>query len=202
MHPFLKIILLALLSTYGFSQETENKETQEDKDTSPVTVLMATSLGDIHILLDAEHAPKTVENFLTYVDAKHYDGTIFHRVIDGFMIQGGGFKINQGSLEKLKTRPTIQNESQNTPANKTGTIAMARLPNPHSAAAQFFINVANNDSLNYPHNGGGYATFGKVTKGMSIVRKIQKVKTTSKNGMRDVPEEAVTIKSISRVEEK
>jgi cyclophilin family peptidyl-prolyl cis-trans isomerase len=202
MKALLKATLIGLFITVGLAQEPAKPGVEEKKEApkeaKEVTVLMATSLGDIHIQLDSKNAPKTVENFLKYVDDKAYDGTIFHRVINGFMIQGGGFKVEDGRFMKQKTRPAIKNESENTPANKTGTIAMARLPNPHSASNQFFINVADNDALNYPNNGGGYATFGKVTKGMDIVEKIKAVKTGSKNGMSDVPEKTVTIKSISR----
>ncbi len=207
MKAFFKLTLIGLLSSFAYSQEApvpspEIKKEKETPEATQVSVLMSTSLGDIHILLDTKNAPKTVENFLTYVDDKHYDGTIFHRVIDGFMIQGGGFKVDAGSFKKLKTRPAIQNESENTESNKIGTIAMARLPDPHSATAQFFINVNDNSALDYPHNNGGYATFGKVSKGMDVVNKIKQVKTTSKNGMRDVPEEVVTIKSITRIKAK
>ena len=159
---------------------------------------MSTSLGVIHIELDSKSAPITVENFLKYVDAKHYDGTIFHRIIEGFMVQGGGFKETDSSLKKQPTNPPIKNESEKTPSNKRGTIAMARTSAPNSATAQFFINVVDNPFLDYPKNGGGYATFGKVVKGIEIVAKMRAVKTAVKNGMANVPIDAVTIKSVKR----
>jgi cyclophilin family peptidyl-prolyl cis-trans isomerase len=203
MKALLNFALVVFFASSSFAQETkpepaENRETA--KPAEEVTVVMATSMGDIHIELDSENAPKTVANFLKYVDDSFYDGTIFHRVINGFMIQGGGFKINAegGTFNKLKTNPPVKNESAKTPPNKRGTIAMARTPDPDSATSQFFINVIDNAGLNYPKNGGGYATFGKVTKGMDVVDKIKVVKTGSKNGMRDVPVETVTIKSVNR----
>jgi cyclophilin family peptidyl-prolyl cis-trans isomerase len=159
---------------------------------------MSTSLGEIHIELDSKSAPLTVENFLKYVDSKHYDGTIFHRIIGNFMVQGGGFKETDGSFKKQPTSPPIKNESEKTPSNKRGTIAMARTSAPNSATAQFFINVVDNPFLDYPNNGGGYATFGKVVKGIEVVEKMRAVKTSSKNGMADVPTQTITIKSISR----
>ncbi len=211
MNSIAKLTLIGFLTSFSFAQEPAKPKVEEKKEvvkevkkeTQEVTVLMSTSLGDIHIQLDSKFAPVTVENFLKYVDAKHYEGSIFHRVIDGFMIQGGGFKMDSGNFKKSKTRPSIKNESESTPANKIGTIAMARTSDPNSATNQFFINVADNDALNYPNNGGGYATFGKVVKGMEVVNKIKAVETgTRSNGMRNVPVETITIKSISRVKAK
>ena len=170
----------------------------ETKAKEEVTVLMSTSMGDIHIQLDSKNSPKTVENFLKYVDDKFYDGIIFHRVINNFMIQAGGFKVDVGTFKKQKTKPAIKNESEKSLPNKTGTIAMARTSDPDSATSQFFINVADNAALDYPNNGGGYATFGKVTKGMDVVNKIKAVKTEIKNGMENVPTETITIKSVTR----
>ncbi len=202
MKSFLNLALVALLTSFGFAQEVTKPEVIEKKEapkeSTEVTVIMSTSMGDIHIELDSKTAPKTVGNFLKYVDAKFYDGTIFHRVMNGFMIQGGGFKEEEGSFKKQKTNPPVKNESSKTPGNTRGTIAMARTPDPNSATSQFFINVVDNLGLNYPLNGGGYATFGKVTKGMDIVDKIKAVKTTTKNGMQNVPVETVTIKSVKR----
>jgi len=162
-------------------------------------LLMSTSMGDIKIELDPEKAPVTVKNFLDYVEAKHYDGTIFHRVIKGFMIQGGGFD------KDMKQRPTkapIKNEAGNGLKNVTGTIAMARTNVVDSATAQFFINVVDNaflDHKNETPSGFGYAVFGKVVEGMDVVRKIEQVPTTSRMGNQDVPTEPVIIKSVSVV---
>jgi peptidyl-prolyl cis-trans isomerase A (cyclophilin A) len=160
-------------------------------------VLMKTSLGEIVIELYPEKAPKTVENFLKYVDDKHYNGLIFHRVIGNFMIQGGGFDKD---MKQKPSRPPIALESRNGLKNDTGTIAMARTSVPDSATAQFFINTADNASLNFPNpDGNGYAVFGKVVKGMETVQKIAKVKTGRSGPHGDVPSEAVTIESVTRV---
>ena len=156
-------------------------------------VKLATSAGDIVIELDAAKAPKTVENFLQYVKDKHYDGTVFHRVIDGFMIQGGGFTAD---LQQKPTRPPIPLEANNGLKNDKYTIAMARTGNPNSATSQFFINVKNNDSLNAPNpDGYGYTVFGKVVAGTDVVDKIRAVQTGNKGGMQNVPLETLTIKS-------
>lgn len=153
-------------------------------------VRLHTNLGDITIELNAEKAPETVKNFLDYADSGFYDGTIFHRVIDGFMIQGGGF---EPGLKQKKTKAPIKNEATNGLGNDQYTIAMARTPDPDSATAQFFINVADNGgSLNYP-NGGGYAVFGKVVEGKEVVDAIRKVKTGFSNGYQNVPVEDVII---------
>jgi len=156
-------------------------------------VKLHTNHGTITLELDAEKAPKTVENFLQYVRDGFFDGTIFHRVIDGFMIQGGGFE--PGMTQKA-TRGEIENEASNGLKNEAYTIAMARTPNPNSATAQFFINVANNSFLNFTAptpQGYGYAVFGKVVEGMDVVDKIKKVKTGSRAGHQDVPLEDVVI---------
>ncbi len=159
-------------------------------------VVMETNMGTVEIELNQEKAPVSVKNFLSYVDSKFYDNTIFHRVINGFMIQGGGFE--EGMKEK-KTKSPIINEGQNGLKNDTGTLAMARTNDPNSATSQFFINVNNNDSLNYPQpDGHGYAVFGKVINGMHVVERIKTVKTGSLNGHGDVPMDVVTIKSIKR----
>ncbi|WP_440531749.1 peptidylprolyl isomerase [Variovorax sp. YR566] len=156
-------------------------------------VKLATSAGDIVVELDAAKAPKSVENFLQYVKDKHYDGTVFHRVIDGFMIQGGGFTAD---LQQKPTRAPIPLEASNGLKNDKYTIAMARTGNPNSATSQFFINVKNNDSLNAPNpDGYGYTVFGKVVAGADVVDKIRAVATGNKGGMQNVPLEAVTIKS-------
>lgn len=141
-------------------------------------VRLKTNKGDIVIELDAEKAPVTVANFLSYVNQKHYDGTIFHRVIDGFMIQGGGFALDGTKLVEKESGKGIVNEGKNGLKNSTGTIAMARTNDPNSATSQFFINVADNDMLNFPSN-GGYAVFGKVVEGMEVVNKIKGISTTT-----------------------
>ena len=156
-------------------------------------VKLHTNHGIITLELDAEKAPKTVENFLQYVRDGFFDGTIFHRVIDGFMIQGGGF---EPGMTQKPTRAAIENEASNGLKNETYTIAMARTPDPNSATAQFFINVANNSFLNFTAptpQGYGYAVFGKVVEGMDVVDKIRKVKTGSRAGHQDVPLEDVVI---------
>lgn len=202
MKHFLLTAFAIAATLPGFSQESEATKDQKkdaaEKKADATTVVIATSMGDIHVALDSKNAPKTVANFLKYVDDGFYDGTIFHRVIDGFMIQGGGFKEKDGAFEKQKTNPPIVNESANTPGNKRGTLAMARTAAPDSATAQFFINVTDNPFLDHPNN-NGYATFGKVVKGMDVVDQIKGVKTGVKNRMRDVPVETVTIKSIKRL---
>jgi peptidyl-prolyl cis-trans isomerase B (cyclophilin B) len=156
-------------------------------------VKLATNHGDIVIELESEKAPLSAENFLQYVRDGHYDGTVFHRVIDGFMIQGGGF---EPGLKQKPTRDPIKNEAQNGLKNDTYTVAMARTPDPDSATAQFFINVANNDFLNFTSpdpRGFGYAVFGKVVEGQDVVEQIKKVKTGSKGFHQDVPVDDVVI---------
>jgi len=160
-------------------------------------VLMSTSLGDIKIELDAEKAPVTVQNFLTYVNDKFYDGTVFHRVIPNFMIQGGGF---DAAMQQKPTKATIKNEAGNGLKNTTGTLAMARTNVVDSATAQFFINVKDNAFLDHKNEtpaGFGYAVFGKVVTGMDVVRKIEQVQTATKGGHENVPVEPVVIKSIT-----
>lgn len=160
---------------------------------SPAQVKLTTNRGDIVIELNAIAAPKTVENFLAYVNAGFYDGTIFHRAIKGFMIQGGGFDVN---MQRKPTRPPIVNEADNGLSNRVGTVAMARTPDPHSASAQFFINVKDNDFLDHQAKtarGWGYCVFGKVVGGMNVVRSIENVATISRSGMRDVPQTQVVI---------
>lgn len=156
-------------------------------------VIMKTSKGDIKIELFADKAPETVKNFLTYVDSKFYDGTIFHRVISGFMIQGGGFTAD---MQQKPTSAPVKNEAANGLKNTRGTLAMARTSDPQSATAQFFINVVDNDFLNFTSpdaRGYGYCVFGKVTEGMDVVDAIRNVKTGSKGFFQDVPVETVEI---------
>ena len=160
-------------------------------------VKLTTNFGDITLELNAEKAPITVANFLQYVESGHYDGVIFHRVIDGFMIQGGGFDTN---MKQKATKAEIKNEADNGLGNDKYTVAMARTSIPDSASSQFFINVGDNDSLNHTaptSSGWGYCVFGKVVEGMDVVDKIRAVKTTSKAGHRDVPIEAVVIEKAS-----
>ena len=158
-------------------------------------VLVKTSAGDFTLTLNAEKAPITVKNFLQYVNDKHYEGTIFHRVIDGFMVQGGGFTP---AMQEKATRAPIALEANNGLKNVRGTIAMARTMNPNSATAQFFVNVVDNANLNAPSpDGYGYAVFGAVTQGMDVIDKIRKIPTGFKNGYSDVPLTPVTIQSIT-----
>ena len=164
-------------------------------------VLLKTNQGDITLTLDAAKAPKSVTNFLQYVKSGHYDGTIFHRVINNFMIQGGGMTAG------MKQKPTgaeIENEANNGLKNELGTVAMARTSDPHSATAQFFINVNDNEFLNHTAQnaqGWGYAVFGKVTEGMDVVDTIRKVKTGNAGFHQDVPAEDVVIEKASVLEE-
>ena len=156
-------------------------------------VTLHTNHGDITLTLNAEKAPETVANFLQYCRDGHYDNTIFHRVIDGFMIQGGGYAPG---FEEKETRASIKNEAANGLSNKIGTIAMARTSEPHSASAQFFINVNNNDFLDFKSpttQGFGYCVFGEVTAGMDVVNKIKGVKTGNAGFHQDVPKEDVII---------
>ncbi len=181
---------LSLMLTFLLSSSFAFAETAKAKD--PV-VLLKTSKGDIQIQLNPAKAPKTVENFLMYVKSGQYEGTLFHRVIDGFMIQGGGL---DKKFNEKPTKAPIQNEANNGLINEVGTVAMARTRNEHSATAQFFINVADNAFLNHTSKtpeGWGYAVFGKVIKGMDVVNMIKKVATGQRNGMTDVPKDDVVI---------
>ncbi len=158
-------------------------------------VVMETSMGNVEIELLADKAPVSVSNFLAYIDAGFYDGTIFHRVIPGFMIQGGGF---DSAMHQKSTRPPIQNEAKNGLKNDRGTLSMARTSVVDSATSQFFINVVNNDFLNHGSRDYGYAVFARVVGGMDVVDKIAGVATGVRSGMRDVPLESITIKSVRR----
>ena len=156
-------------------------------------VKLHTNFGVVSIDLDAAKAPETVANFLQYVEDKHFDNTIFHRVIDGFMIQGGGF---EPGMRQKATREPVKNEADNGLKNEIYTIAMARTSNPHSATAQFFINVADNDFLNHTAQtpqGWGYCVFGRVVEGQDVVDRIKKVRTGSRAGHQDVPQDDVII---------
>ncbi|GMV58087.1 peptidyl-prolyl cis-trans isomerase [Betaproteobacteria bacterium PRO7] len=187
MNPLTRILALAfgpLLAVAGV-----------DAGAQPAAprVVLSTSEGDITVELNAAKAPKTVENFLAYVKSGHYDGTIFHRVIDGFMIQGGGFTPD---MKQKPTKAPIPLESKNGLKNERGTIAMARTSVPDSATSQFFINVVDNPRLDYPNpDGNGYAVFGKVVAGMEVVDKIRVVPTTSAGGHQNVPTKPVLIRA-------
>ena len=204
---------LALLPVLASCEPAKEAEKPAAPAAGPTTakspkVRLKTNKGDIVLELNAEKAPVTVENFLSYVNKKHYDGTVFHRVIDGFMIQGGGFALEGSNLVEKESGKGIKNEGQNGLANDRGSIAMARTSDPDSATAQFFINVKDNAMLNYPSN-GGYAVFGKVIEGMDVVDKIKASPTgTTSLTMRhpatgakmeapstDVPQENVVITS-------
>ena len=176
------IIMMTISSVSASEEKNENPE-----------IILETTKGKIVLQLDAKKAPVTVGNFKDYVESGHYDGTIFHRVIPGFMIQGGGFTPD---MRQKPVKDPIKNEADNGLKNKRGTIAMARTPTPHSATAQFFINTEDNSFLDHKSKdikGWGYAVFGKVIEGMDVVDSIASVKTGIKGGHRDVPVEPVVI---------
>ena len=200
-----QLLLSFLLISFGTfasaeSQLTSDSATAAKPDTAsePVHIIIFTSKGDITLELYPDKAPKTVENFLAYIDEGFYEGTVFHRVINGFMIQGGGF---DGDFKRKKTRSPVENEADNGLKNLRGTIAMARTAEPHSATAQFFINHKNNTALDYPsRDGWGYCVFGKVTAGMDVVDEIAKMPTGSNKFIRrDVPKETIEIKKVTVV---
>jgi len=154
-------------------------------------VRLETDMGDIFIELDDEKAPKSAANFLKYVESGHYDGTIFHRVIDGFMVQGGGMNAE---MKEQATGDPLENEADNGLTNDAYTVAMARTMDPHSATAQFFINVADNKFLDHPgQDGWGYCVFGKVVNGMEVLDKLKGVETTTRGGHQDVPADDILI---------
>jgi len=185
------------LAAAGFIALVGATAMAQEKAAPGVRVLLATSAGNITLQLDAEKAPRSVANFLEYVKAGHYDGTVFHRVIDGFMIQGGGFTPD---MVQKPTRAPIPLEARNGLKNERGTIAMARTSAPDSATSQFFINVVDNQSLDYPNpDGNGYAVFGKVVAGMDVVDKIRAVETTTVGGRPNVPVKPVLIRSATIV---
>ena len=164
---------------------------------SDTVIEMKTTFGVITLELDAEKAPKTVENFVRYATEGFYDGTIFHRVIDNFMIQGGGFDAD---MQQKETAEPVENEADNGLKNDRGTIAMARTMDPHSATAQFFLNVKDNDFLNHSGKnmqGWGYTVFGKVTAGDDVLDKIRTVETGNKSGHHDVPKDSIVIESVT-----
>jgi peptidyl-prolyl cis-trans isomerase B (cyclophilin B) len=164
-------------------------------------IIMRTTFGDISIALDEEKAPLSCANFIAYAKEGYYDGTVFHRVIDNFMIQGGGFEVG---MNQKPAGEAIENEADNGLKNDNGTVAMARTMDPHSATAQFFINIKDNDFLNHTgknSQGWGYAVFGKVTSGLDVVEKIKAVSTGSKGGHQDVPLDDVIIESVTVVDD-
>lgn len=190
----------ALFAAAGSATATNSTTEGNSNMTTEPRVKLQTNHGDIVIELNAEKAPKTTANFLEYVREGFYDGTIFHRVINNFMIQGGGF---EAGMKQKKTRQPIENEANNGLRNDRYTIAMARTSDPHSATAQFFINVADNDFLNHTaptSNGWGYAVFGQVVEGTETVDKIKAVKTGSRGFHQDVPAEDVVIEKATVVE--
>jgi peptidyl-prolyl cis-trans isomerase A (cyclophilin A) len=177
--------------------EKPAEKTEKPAQEGPVHVLLNTTMGDIVLELNREKAPISTQNFLSYTEKKAYDGTIFHRVIPGFMVQGGGYTPD---MVQRPTDKAIKNEWQNGLKNKKGTVAMARLGGrADSATSQFFINVNDNDFLDTPRDGAGYAVFGKVVAGMDVVEKIEGVPTTNKNNMGDVPVEPVVIKTAKQL---
>lgn len=188
-----RFLLLVLVFVLGFAGSAAAQGGAKAGTPNP-RVALDTSKGRIVLELDAGKAPKTVANFLQYVKSGHYNGVIFHRVMDGFMIQTGGFTAD---MTQKPTKAPIQNEADNGLRNDRGTIAMARTGDPHSASAQFFINTVDNSALNHKSKtppGWGYAVFGKVVEGMDVVDQISKVATGSKSGHQNVPVEPVTIK--------
>lgn len=187
---------IALLSACGGDQRpAEEAATTDCSGGTSNEVVLATTMGDITIELLPEQAPVTVENFLGYVESCFYDGTIFHRVIPGFMIQTGGLTAD---MSEKPTGPPIPNEADNGLSNDRGTVAMARRPEPNSARAQFFINLVDNEILNHGVRDFGYAVFGRVVEGMDVVDAIAAVGTRTRNGMRDVPLEDVVIRTARR----
>jgi len=205
LHLLTGFFILFLMSGCGPQEKKETskpnkteKHTEQSIKTENTTVKLSTNYGEIEVELFPAQAPVTVKNFLAYVNSQFYENTIFHRVIPGFMIQGGGFTTD---MTKKTTQPPIKNEATNKLGNKRGTIAMARTSNPNSATSQFFINVIDNNFLNKKPGNAGYAVFGRVIKGMEVIDDIAGVKTTQKKHMNDVPIEPVVIESASILSE-
>ena len=198
MRSILTVSLVSSVALMAVATEACAQASRPEKGTPKVE--LQTSMGNIVVELDSAKAPKSVENFLKYVDAKQYDGTIFHRVISNFMIQGGGFTPD---MRKKETRAPIMNEADNGLKNLRGTIAMARTGDPHSATAQFFINVTNNSFLNHRSKdarGWGYTVFGRVVSGMDVVDKIRNAPTGAKGPFRkDAPQQDITILKARRM---
>lgn len=183
--------LILCISTPLFAETGAPAARADDAiKTQPTQVKLETNLGNIVIQLNSEKAPVSAANFLSYTQSGFYDGTVFHRVINGFMIQGGGFGTD---MSKKTTLAPIHNESDNGLSNRTGTIAMARTSAPHSATAQFFINVNNNTNLDHAAGRWGYAVFGEVIEGMDLINQIKQVPTTTRDNYRDVPVDPIVI---------
>jgi peptidyl-prolyl cis-trans isomerase B (cyclophilin B) len=190
------IMTVGMLTTLAFSQD----DNSPNKGAGMITVIMETTKGNITLELDSQKAPESVANFVKYAQSGHYDGTIFHRVIPGFMIQGGGFDVD---MNQKSTNAPIKIEADNGLKNLNGTVAMARTSDPNSATSQFFINVKDNGFLDHTSptpQGWGYAVFGKVTDGMDTVSSIERVKTTTNRGLQDVPVMEVVIRKVTVVE--
>lgn len=179
------LLLLGLLSSFSYAEQNNPQ------------IVMKTNLGNITLELFPEQAPETVKNFLNYVDGGFYEGTIFHRTIAGFMIQGGGFTVD---MTRKDTQDAIKNESNNGLSNTQGTISMARTNHPHSATSQFFINTVNNRNLDARGNRFGYAVFGRVTEGMDLAIRISRSATEPKAGHRDVPRQPIIIEKVERLD--
>ena len=193
-------MVTACLAEKSTIDQSSVSELDDNPAVANVDVVIVTNLGDITLSLNADQAPISVSNFLSYVDSGFYQQTIFHRVIDNFMIQGGGFDV---AMKKKIAQAAIDNEADNGLLNATGTIAMARTNAPHSATSQFFINVNDNAFLNHRSKnaaGWGYAVFGRVTAGMDVVNSIKSVPTGRLNGMGDVPNTPIIIERISRID--
>ena len=192
-------VVLAAILSLALYPKTEGDKPMNETTTGNLIVLIETTMGNITIELDLQNAPNSTENFLAYVDDGYFVDTIFHRVIPGFMVQGGG--ITADMQDKSSKRPPIENEANNGLKNDRGTLAMARTGDPHSATSQFFFNHADNAFLNFTAEstqGWGYAVFGKVTEGMDIVDAIAQVATGDKAGHQNVPVETITISGVSR----
>ena len=203
-YNILKIAICSLAIVFvlnSCSKKNDEAEMPIIQEKSMTQVTIKTSVGDIHLELDGEKAPITVENFVAIAKSGYYDGTIFHRVINGFMVQGGG--LNADMSNKSSGTAPIQNEANNGLTNDRGTVAMARTMEPHSATGQFFVNHKDNGFLNHTgenSQGWGYAVFGKVTEGMDVVDAIADVETGSTGGHQDVPVEVITIESVTVAE--
>ena len=196
-----RLICLLILAGWCIcsAMSTEPVALEMNKKEQQMQVIMKTSMGDIRMELYEEKAPKTVANFLGYVKRGHYSDTIFHRVIDGFMIQGGGFTAD---MQQKPASDTVENEAANGLKNTVGSVAMARTMDPHSASAQFFINVNDNTFLNYPgQDGWGYCVFAHVVEGMDVVHQIKEVATGNAGPHQNVPRDAIVIESIDVVNE-
>lgn len=197
MRSLIALLLLAALPLSAQESEQATQTTNDPETTENPTLILHTNFGAITVELFEEEAPESTANFLQYARDGHYDGTVFHRVINNFMIQGGGFDTD---FNQKETREPIQNEADNGLENKRGTLAMARTNDPHSASSQFFINVTDNDFLNHRNKASGqtwgYAVFGQVVEGMDVVEEIRAVETTSKGMHRDVPAEPVIIERV------